>query len=88
MPSASLLVQRSAIELLSFVSNEGLANVRMQTELSLAHVIQSTLVPDLSLETGRFEAYGKSIPSREMGGDLIDIIENGNGSLLVYIADI
>lgn len=74
--------------LLSFVSKEGLANVRMQTELSLAHGIQATLVPDLSLQTARFEVYGKSIPSTEMGGDLIDIIENDDGSLLAYVADI
>jgi len=74
--------------LLSFVSKEGLANVRMETELSLAHGIQATLVPDLSLQTARFEVYGKSIPSTEMGGDLIDIIENGDGHLLAYIGDI
>jgi hypothetical protein len=73
--------------LLSFVSHQGLANVRMQTELSLAHGIQATLVPDLSLKT-RFEAYGRSIPNIEMGGDLIDIIENDDGNLLVYVADI
>jgi len=74
--------------LLSFVTNEGLSNVRMQTELSLAHGIQATLVPDLSLQTPRFEVYGKSIPSTEMGGDLIDVIENEDGSLLAYVADI
>ena len=74
--------------LLSFVSNEGLANVRMQTELSLAHGIQATLVPDLYLQTPRFELYGKSISSTEMGGDLIDVIQNDDGSLLAYIADI
>lgn len=74
--------------LLSFVSNEGLANIRMQTELFLAHGIQATLVPDLSIQTPRFELYGKSISSTEMGGDLIDAIQNGDGSLLAYIADI
>ena len=71
--------------LLSFVTTEGLDNVRMQTELSLAHGIQATLVPDLSLQTPRFEAYGKSVPSAEMGGDLIDLIET-DGSLLAYVA--
>jgi hypothetical protein len=71
--------------LLSFVTREGLAAVRMQTELSLAHGIQATLVP--TLETPSFEVYGKSIPSTEMGGDLIDVIES-DGSLLAYVADI
>jgi hypothetical protein len=73
--------------LLSFVTTAGLANVRMQTELSLAHDIQATLVPTLSFQTASFEVYGKSIPSTEMGGDLIDIIES-DGSLLAYVADI
>jgi serine phosphatase RsbU (regulator of sigma subunit) len=73
--------------LLSFVTHEGLANVRMQTELSLAHGIQATLVPTLSFQTPKFEVYGKSIPSTEMGGDLIDVIQS-DGSLLAYVADI
>ena len=34
----------------SFLSYEGLASVRMQTELSLAHGIQATLVPTVSFQ--------------------------------------
>jgi len=74
--------------LLLFATDEGLANVRMQTELSLAHGIQARLVPDISLQTSRFEVYGKSIPSTAMGGDLIDLIESDHGGLLAYVADI
>jgi sigma-B regulation protein RsbU (phosphoserine phosphatase) len=74
--------------LLSFVTHEGLGNVRMQTELALAHGIQARLVPDISLQMPRFEVYGKSISSTEMGGDLIDIVENDDGSLFAYVADI
>lgn len=74
--------------LLSFVTHEGLANVRMQTELALAHGIQARLVPDISLQMPRFQAYGKSISSTEMGGDLIDVVENNDGSLFAYVADI
>jgi len=74
--------------LMYFATNEGLANVRMQTELSVAHGIQATLVPDICFPTSRFEVYGKSIPSTEMGGDLIDFIENDDGSVIAYVADI
>jgi hypothetical protein len=74
--------------LMFFVTHEGLANVRMQTELALAHGIQARLVPDISLQMPRFEVYGKSISSTEMGGDLIDIIENDDGSFFAYVADI
>ena len=73
--------------LVDFIRTEGVATVRMQTELALAHGIQATLVPTLSLHGDRFEAYGKSIPSTEMGGDLIDAVES-DGILLAYVADI
>jgi serine phosphatase RsbU (regulator of sigma subunit) len=59
----------------------------MQTELSLAHGIQATLVPTVSFQNASFELYGKSIPSTEMGGDLIDVIES-DGGLVAYVADI
>ena len=73
--------------LLFFAGTEGVASVRMQTELSLAHGIQATLVPTVSFQNASFELYGKSIPSTEMGGDLIDVIESGGG-LVAYVADI
>ena len=73
--------------LLLFAGTEGLASVRMQTELSLAHGIQATLVPTISFRNASFELYGKSIPSTEMGGDLIDVIES-DGGLVACVADI
>ena len=73
--------------LVDFIRTEGVATVRMQTELALAHGIQTTLVPTLSFRVDRFEVYGKSIPSTEMGGDLIDAVES-DGTLLAYVADI
>ncbi len=73
--------------LLSFVTSEGLDHVRMHTELALAHGIQQTLVPTVSIANARFEVYGRSMPSEEMGGDLIDVIPSDE-SLLAYIADI
>jgi hypothetical protein len=73
--------------LLDFIRIEGVATVRMQTELALAHGIQATLVPTLSFRVAQFEVYGKSVPSTEMGGDLIDVVER-DGTLLAYVADI
>lgn len=73
--------------LLSFLSAEGLTNVRLQTELSLAHRIQSVLVPAITFENARFEAYGRSIPSEKVGGDLVDVVEVENG-LLTYVGDV
>jgi hypothetical protein len=73
--------------LLFFAGTEGLAGVRMQSELSLAHGLQATLVPTISFQNASFKLYGKSIPSTEMGGDLIDVIES-DGGLVAYVADI
>ena len=72
---------------LSFVTSEGLDSVRVQAELSLAHDIQATLVPTISFQNATVEIYGQSIPSTEMGGDLIDVIES-DGNLLAYVADV
>jgi len=73
--------------LLIFAGTEGVVSVRMQTELALAHGIQATLVPTVSFRNASFELYGESIPSTEMGGDLIDVIES-DGGLVAYVADI
>jgi serine phosphatase RsbU (regulator of sigma subunit) len=73
--------------LLSFITSEGLNSVRMQTELFLAHGIQTTLVPAIAFRNANFEVYGKSIPSSEMGGDLMDLIES-EGGVLAYVGDV
>jgi hypothetical protein len=73
--------------IMSFLTTEGVARVRMQTELLVAHNIQATLVPPISLKTPRFELYGISLPSAEMGGDLVDAIST-NGHLVAYVADV
>jgi serine phosphatase RsbU (regulator of sigma subunit) len=73
--------------IMSFLTTEGVASVRMQTELTLAQGIQATLVPPISLKTSRFEIFGISLPSTEVGGDLVDAILSDEG-LLAYVADI
>jgi serine phosphatase RsbU (regulator of sigma subunit) len=72
---------------LSFITSQGMESVRMQTELSLAHGIQATLVPTISFQSDAFEGFGRSVPSAEMGGDIIDVVE-GEGTLLAYVADV
>jgi len=73
--------------IMSFLTTEGVASVRMQTELTLAQGIQATLVPPISLKTPRFEVFGISLPSTEVGGDLVDAVVR-DGELLAYVADI
>ena len=57
---------------LIFIQYEGRHSVRIETELSLAHSIQQTLVPKITIENARYEIYGVSVPSDEVGGDIVD----------------
>jgi phosphoserine phosphatase RsbU/P len=59
----------------------------LQTELTLAHDIQKTLVPVLELRSDQWELYGVSKPSDNVGDDLVDVVTQEDGSLLAYVAD-
>lgn len=71
-----------------FVQGEGRESFRIRNELELAHGIQKTLVPPISLNTLRFELYGRSDPSDKVGGDLVDALLLEDDSAVAYIADI
>ena len=71
-----------------FIQNEGTRAVRMQTELALAQGIQKTLVPAIEWRSNRLEIYGISIPSAEVGGDLVDVVPLPDGSTFAYVADV
>jgi len=73
---------------MQFIQNFGRHAVRIQTELSLAHGIQQTLVPLIDLRSTRVEIYGVSLPSTEVGGDLIDVVSLPDGSVFAYVADV
>ncbi len=60
-----------------FINTEGAEQVRARTEMELAHAIQQTLVPPILASTNTFEAYGISLPSEDVGGDLVDLIPSG-----------
>jgi Stage II sporulation protein E (SpoIIE) len=71
-----------------YIRREGLETFRMANELALAHGIQKTLVPPVTLRTACFEVYGISCPSDKVGGDLVDALFLPNGDAVAYLADI
>ena len=71
-----------------FFQVEARETIRISNELELAHGIQKTLVPPISVHTGRYELYGVSRPSDKVGGDLVDAVLLPNGDLIAYVADI
>ena len=73
---------------LQFIRSEGRRAVRLQTELSVAHGIQKTLVPVIEKSAIGCEFYGVSVPSDKVGGDLVDLVELKEGQTFAYVADI
>jgi hypothetical protein len=72
----------------SYFRAEGIATGKIRAQLEMAHGIQKTLVPPISLRTGLFEIYGLSEPSDKVGGDLVDAVVLPNGDVIAYLADI
>lgn len=69
-----------------FIS-EGRRYFRVHAEMELASEIHRMLVPKIETKIGEFEFYGCSLPSGAVGGDLIDLVQNGD-KWIAYIADV
>jgi serine phosphatase RsbU (regulator of sigma subunit) len=59
----------------TFLAGEGARYLKAHTEIALAREIHQLLVPPIARRVGPFEFYGASLPSGEVGGDLIDLVE-------------
>jgi hypothetical protein len=75
------------ILLVRFIRTEGIRQTRLRAEMELAEAIHESLVPDIALEGHRFEVRGRSLPSSEVGGDLVDAFEH-DGSLVACVVDV
>ena len=69
-----------------FIS-QGRRYFAVHAEMELASQIHRELVPDIETRIGSFELFGRPVPSRQVGGDLIDVVENGD-KWIAYIADV
>ncbi len=69
-----------------FIS-EGRRYFSVHAEMELASEIHRVLVPNIETRIGNFEFYGRSLPSGQVGGDLIDLLQNGD-KWIAYIADV
>ena len=66
---------------------EGRRYFRAHAEIELASEIHRTLVPVIDTTARGFEFYGRSVPSGEVGGDLIDVFHDERG-WIAYVADV
>jgi hypothetical protein len=84
---AMILVIGGYILFLIFFQREGTRYFKAHTEIRLASEIHRALVPSFVLQIGEFELHGSSQPSGEVGGDLVDVIREGN-RWFGYVADV
>lgn len=73
--------------MLAFFNREGTRFFKAHTEIRLAAEIHQALVPRLERRIGDFEFLGVSRPSGEVGGDLVDLLDDGH-RWLAYAADV
>jgi serine phosphatase RsbU (regulator of sigma subunit) len=67
--------------------SQGIKHVRTRAELALAEQVQQALAPPLAIQSAGYEAQGRSAPSSQMGGDLLDAVDDPAG-MAVYVADV
>jgi len=72
---------------LVFIGVTATRYVRAQVEIDLARDIHRVLVPAVARRIGDFEFLGWSYASGDVGGDLVDIVEQDDG-WLGYVADV
>ncbi len=71
----------------TFIATEGRRSLRERTELALAKQIHDRLVPEITLRAAGCEVLARSMPSAEVGGDLVDAVD-ADGGLDLYLGDV
>jgi Stage II sporulation protein E (SpoIIE) len=61
--------------------------LRVRAEIELAAEIHRVLVPPIETKLGGYEFYGQSLPSGDVGGDLIDLA-GSEEHWVAYLADV
>jgi hypothetical protein len=82
-----LTVTVSYISFLRFITVTATRFLRAQAEIAIARDIHRVLVPSVDTRIGNFEFLGWSQASGDVGGDLVDVIDRGDG-WLGYVADV
>jgi hypothetical protein len=86
---ASLCIAAGYSFFVVFFVREGHRYYRLHTELALARDIHRELVPPLAARIGDYEFRGLSVPSGEVGGDLVDLVAHETpGTWTAYVADV
>jgi serine phosphatase RsbU (regulator of sigma subunit) len=71
----------------TFIRREGSRHGRLRAEVELARQIHRVLVPPLAQRSASIELRGLSVASGEVGGDLVDLVEDRAG-WTAYVVDV
>ncbi len=82
-----LLMLVGLVIFLNFAVTQGVKHIRVRTELELAEKLQQTLAPPFAARNSGYEIQGRSSPSSQMGGDLLDAVDDGK-AMTCYVADV
>ncbi len=87
------LLQTLALEASIILENARLlegerARQRMEDELEIARHIQENLLPRRLPTSGWLRAAGRSIPTRQVGGDYFDLRQTGSSEWALIVADV
>ena len=83
----AFLIVAGYLFFISFISVEGRRYVRAHGELAIAAEVHRSVVPILSLEEDGWEWWGRSEPSGQVGGDLVDLVPTPAGRV-GYVVDV
>ncbi len=84
----SSAITLSFVLISQLIRQEGARFGALQTEITLARDIHRRLVPRIASRLGSFEFRGVSLPSGDVGGDLIDLVETNGGGWTCLVADV
>ena len=83
----SVAVAAGYVLFIVVIRSQGARFFRAHNEIAMAAEIHRALVPPIHKTIRSFEVYGISIPSGEVGGDLVDVAGDGE-SWTGYVADV
>lgn len=77
--------------IIAFLRKEGMRVFGPLTEVKLAREVHHALVPAIARQIGQYEICGASVPSGQVGGDLVDVIADDSVQdprWTAYVADV
>ena len=72
---------------LRFINSTAARYLQAQAEIAVARDIHRVLVPAVDCRIGTYEFLGRSDASGDVGGDLVDVVDD-EGRWLAYVADV